>query len=481
MSDNTAPQHLLLTPTAAAFVVMAGLVSLFATYWDDAWHTDIGRDDALIPPHLLLYGSVAVVGLIVAGWGLLALLRTRSLIAVLRQPPLLIAGVGGLATLASAPIDALWHEAFGRDSVLWSPSHMLTVFSTLALIGGVLAGLRPAAPRPLWWAGGALLLGSAVTAVLEFETDVPQFSETLYLPVLLVASMYAAILLRSLSPVRYLVAGAVAVYVLARLMISVLLLAMGRTAPDLPLAVIGLAAIDLPWRRPATAYVAGAAGLAATTLLSAGVGLSSVNVDDVLGPAAVALIGFCGVLLLMGRGAKGVAAAAFLLSLSLPVLAPKPASAHDPGQGQIVGTAVLTAGSDGAGTMTLTVEGCANLSPLRIVARRAGEEASGPLTALPGACRSSGRVRVEPAGLWFLYAEMRDRNGTVETWLPVETGDRETVQQTRPIYVPAGTTRVTAAQIAAGAGLYVVGLSMLSLTVYLAQRGRRRVDAHFAR
>ncbi len=42
-------------------------------------------------------------------------------------------------------------------------------------------------------------------------------------------------------------------YVLARSVIGVLLAAMGRTAPDLPLAVLGLAAIDLPF----IAYAAG--------------------------------------------------------------------------------------------------------------------------------------------------------------------------------------------------------------------------------
>ncbi|MEV4574071.1 hypothetical protein AB0K16_12520 [Nonomuraea jabiensis] len=470
MSENTAPQRLPLAPAAAAVVVMAGFVSLFATYWDDAWHTDIGRDDALIPPHLLLYGSVAVVGSVVAGWGLRTLWRARSLIAVLRQPPLLVAGIGGLVTLASAPADAWWHEVFGRDSVLWSPSHMLTVFSTLALIGGVLAGLRRAVPLPLWWAGGALLLGSAVTSVLEYETDVPQFGEALYLPVLLVASMYVATLLRALRPDRRLVAGAVVVYVLARLVISALLAAMGRTAPDLPLAVLGLVAIDLPWRRPFIAYAAGAAGVVATTLLSTGVGVSSVSFDAVLGPAVVVLIGFCAVLLLVGRRARGAAAVALVLGLSVPLLLPEPASAHDPGQGQVVGTAVLTAGSDGAGTMTLAVEGCAKLTPLRIVARRAGQEVSGPLTPSPGVCRSTGRVRVDPAGMWFLYAELRGPNGAVETWLPVEAEGRQSVRQTRPVYIPAGTARVTAGQIAAGVGLYVIGLFMLSLTVYLARR-----------
>ncbi|MEU7830301.1 hypothetical protein [Nonomuraea sp. NPDC049129] len=465
MPDDGAPQRL--SPAAVVLVVAAGFISLFATYWDDAWHTDIGRDDALIPPHLLLYGAVAVVGLTVAGWGLLTLWRTRSLIAVLRQPPLLIAAVGGVATLASAPVDALWHDAFGRDSVLWSPSHMLTVFSTLALIGGVLAGMRPDSPRPLWWAGGALLLGSAVTSVMEFETDVPQFSEVLYFPVLLVCSMYAAVLLRSLAPRRHLVAGAVGVYVLARLVITALLPALGRTSPDLPLAVVGLAAIDLPWRRPVTAYAAGAAGAAVTSYLSSVLGIGSVSPDAVLVPALV--VAALGAVVILGeRRTRGaVAVVALLLPLGLTVLDPEPASAHDPGQGQVVATAVLTGTSDGSGGMTLTVEGCGGMTPLRVVARRAGEEIAGPLGSTPGGCR--GQVRVDQEGRWFLYAEMRYRGGVVEAWLPI---DRKVVRQRRDIYLPAGRAVVIGGQIAAGVGLYLAGLVMLSLTVYLARRGR---------
>src|SRR5262245_17575526 len=164
-----------LAPGILLLVVVAGAAALFATYWDDAWHTDLGRDSATIPPHLLLYGSVAVIGVVVVAWGLAALRRTRSLLAILRQPPLLLAATGAAVTLAAAPIDAAWHAAFGRDAVLWSPPHMLGVFGTLALIVGILAGTR-AGPGTRPWlpaAAGALLLGSAVMPVLEFETDVP--------------------------------------------------------------------------------------------------------------------------------------------------------------------------------------------------------------------------------------------------------------------------------------------------------------------
>ena len=68
-----------LSPVYGVLAAAGGAVSLFATYWDDAWHTDIGRDTAFIAPHLALYGSVAVVGLVVLGWGLVALARTRSI------------------------------------------------------------------------------------------------------------------------------------------------------------------------------------------------------------------------------------------------------------------------------------------------------------------------------------------------------------------------------------------------------------------
>jgi hypothetical protein len=144
-THHTAPNASIARPPAGllALVVAAGSAGLFATYWDDAWHTDLGRDQATIPPHLLLYGSMAVIGRIVTAWGLLALRRSHSLAAVLRQPPLLLAAAGGTVTLAALPIDAAWHAAFGRDAVLWSPSHMLAVFGTLALLVGFLTGGRP--------------------------------------------------------------------------------------------------------------------------------------------------------------------------------------------------------------------------------------------------------------------------------------------------------------------------------------------------
>ena len=109
---------------------------------------------------------------------------------------------------------------------------------------------------------GALLLGTAVVPVLEFETDVPQFSEALYLPVLLAATLFAALILRQVLPGPLPVAGAVGIYVLLRVAIMLGLEGLGRSTPDLPLAIVGLAAVDLPWRTAAARYSGGAAAVA---------------------------------------------------------------------------------------------------------------------------------------------------------------------------------------------------------------------------
>ena len=129
------------------------VAALVATYWDDSWHTDKGRDEFAIPPHLLRYGGVALASLAVAAWGLLAWRRAgwglNGLRQVLSEPALLLAGIGGMTTLASAPLDNFWHEAYGRDAVLWSPPHLLAVAGVIALAVGLLAGCVTPADVPV--------------------------------------------------------------------------------------------------------------------------------------------------------------------------------------------------------------------------------------------------------------------------------------------------------------------------------------------
>ena len=465
-----------LAPGILLMVVLAGAAALFATYWDDAWHTDLGRDSATIPPHLLLYGSVAVIGGVVVAWGLAALQRTRSLPAVLRQPPLLLAATGATVTLAAAPIDAAWHAAFGRDAVLWSPPHLLGVVGTLVLIVGILAGTRPGTRPWLPAAAGALLLGSAVVPVLEFETDVPQFSEALYLPVLLAGALLAAAMLRGLVPGPLPVGRAVGIYLLLRVAITVGLAGLGRSTPDLPLAILGLAAVDLPWRTATVRYAAGAAGVALTTWLASALGLASVTAGAVAVVAAGLLALFAAVLLAAAGRVRRLGGAALLLLLGVAVaLWPTPATAHDPGQGRPVAAVTLTGASDGRGRLAITVQladGCAALRPGRVVARRAGQTVTGALAAT-GRCRYAGQVSVTPAGRWFLYAELRQAGHTAEAWLPVDASRPGQLVQHRELYQPTG--RAPGAgpptgEVVFGTLLYAVGGLLLALTVLQVRR-----------
>jgi hypothetical protein len=131
----------------ATVALAGGFVGLFGTYWDDAWHTDRGRDAFASPPHVALYAGV-LVGLVVAlrwarrvrhdgPWWRAALPGSRTAVACW----------GALAVLVSAPVDEFWHAAYGRDAVLWSPPHLLAISGSAALLTGLVLGTERATTR----------------------------------------------------------------------------------------------------------------------------------------------------------------------------------------------------------------------------------------------------------------------------------------------------------------------------------------------
>lgn len=463
-------------------VVLAGAAALFATYWDEAWHTDIGRDSAWAAPHVLLYGSVAAVGLSVALWGAGAVLRTRSVTTALRARPLVLAGAAGLAVLAAAPIDSIWHSRFGRDAVAWSPPHLLVLLGSIALLLGVLAGVARSQVR-LRVALCVLVLADAVALVFEYEGDVPQFSETFYLPVLIAAGLLGALVARGSvelpAPVTVVVLG----YALLRVLIGSGLLLLGRSTPDLPIAVLGLAALDLPfkslWQRLGAAI--GATSVLAWT--ASALELASPA------PAAVAVMAIpaaavgAAMLLAPARWPRSLGASAVLLGLAaLPLAVPtEPAQAHDPGQGRFVAEAAVTARTDGDGIVELTVAAtshCADLDPVRVVARRAGEDVTGQLRR-DGSCTYRGSAALPSPGRWFVYAEFLHDGEAVEAWVPLFPDQEETVEATRTLYrpPPAG-DGVSVEQIGWGALVYLLGLALLGFGVALTIRDGREHLRH---
>jgi hypothetical protein len=375
-------------------------------------------------------------------------------------------------TLAALPIDAAWHAAFGRDAVLWSPPHMLAVFGGLALLVGFLGGARPDTSPWILTGLGALLLASAVVPVLEFETDVPQFSEALYLPVLLAAALFAAMVLRQVLPGPLPVVRAVGIYVLLRVAITLGLAGLGRSTPDLPLAIVGLAAVDLPWRTAAARYASAAAGVALLLLAASAVGLASVEAGAVAAVAVPTLVVFLVVVAAQVRWSSQVHGAALLLVTGAVVVAlsPAPADAHDPGQGRPIAPVTLTGTSDGHGRITITADcanDCAALPPRRLLARRAGQTITGTLTAT-GHCRYAGQVHVPATGRWFVYVELRPPGFEVEAWLPVDASSANRLDQHRQLYLPTGRTqgaRLPGSEVAVGIVLYALGALLLALIV----------------
>ena len=160
--------------------------------------------------------------------GLRVLLTLKSARRALAQLPVVAACLGGVAALAAAPIDNAWHEAFGRDAVEWSPPHMLVVFAVTAIALGALAGIDPNA-RALRAAAGTLLLANAAAVVFEYETDVPQFTEVIYLPILLAVGLTAAGVLRRAVPLAAPVLTACLGYAVLRLAIGAILALLGRS------------------------------------------------------------------------------------------------------------------------------------------------------------------------------------------------------------------------------------------------------------
>ena len=445
-------------------------MSLFATYWDDAWHTDIGRDTAFIAPHLALYGSISVVGLVVLGWGLLALWRTRSIRVALRQPGLLLAGLGGAVTLTAAPLDAFWHDAFGRDAVLWSPPHMLVVFASTTMAIGLLAGLRPTQHGFAEAALSALVLGSAMMTVLEYDTDVPQFNQTLYLPVVLVAGLLTVAIIRALVPRPYAVSRGVAFYIAMRLTVVAALMLLGRSTPDLPLAVLGLAVADLPWRGNVARYAATGVAVAALAWTASALGVASQPAAAVgMVAAPVIVVGVALVLATSWRAHSVVLTGAGLLTGATMLMAGPVAKAiaHDPGQGEPVTSLQLTVVGDGRGNVRVDAvarDAGAQLVADSVVARRGGKTLTAPLNKI-GDGRFAGTVRLPEQGRWFVYVEFGRAGETVEAWLPVDSGWQGTSTAERELYVPAGTQPPTATQITSGTVIYAVGLALLALAL----------------
>lgn len=490
-------------PSAAGVLAALGAVTaLFGTYWDDAWHTDKGRDEFFIAPHLTLYGGVLVSGLVVAGW-MLAGWRGRrysvagTLASLRRAPAAALALLGAVVTVVSAPIDNIWHEWYGRDAVLWSPPHMLAVAGSATLAVGILAGVsrteRAGAVRPLL---AAAALGSLLVPVLEFDSDVPQFPVATYWPVVTAGMVLFLLILRDLLPGSWTATRVAAVYMLVKLGIIAGLAVLNHSLTLLPLVVLVAVVDDVLLARGAGALVRSltiALTVPLTWSLSVGVqpGVATqVPLDQVPSAVAASLAAAVAVVLISGhvslprpRPAASVAVLVVALATLSAAVEPRPAWAHDPGQGEFAGRVEFTVErSSQSITVTANVmpsgRNCSDLRPGDLVVRRAGEVRRAALD-LAG-CQATGTLPVSD-GRWFVYVELldpvddRQAPATYESWVPV-AADVARVRQTRDLYdARSQSPAASGAQVSSGIALYAIVVCLLAATMRLVRAtGRRR-------
>lgn len=478
---------------ALGLVASLGLAAAeVATYWDDSWHTDRGRDEFAIPPHLLLYGGVLAASLVIAAWAVLAWRGAGGglggIHTALRDPAIRLAGIGGAATLASAPLDNWWHVTFGRDAVLWSPPHLTAVAGTFALVVGLSAGLRETTGHGADTArlfAGAGIIGALQVLVLEYDSGVPQFSTLWFLPVAATALCLAAALLDDLLPGRWKPTQAALTYTILRAVTVALLALLGFSLtvvpPVLPLLLLlGLAArVCLGVR---LVLIGGLAPLVWWPVLELQSSVTTTVPGQQL-PVAVVLGALAGavVALIHGdlRSAGRFYSSTVRVGIVVGVLAltfvnsPGRAWAHDPGQGPEVESVHMTVSRHfGVATVWVAIpSGCGSLEADGIIARRAGQTVAGNLrlsSAADGDCVATGTVAGLSDGRWFVYAQMKNAAGDeLEAWLPVENDSSESAD--RPLYEPPSASDSSAAQVGVGGILLLVIAAILILTLRLSR------------
>ncbi|MCI0156519.1 hypothetical protein KNO15_07395 [Leifsonia shinshuensis] len=458
-------------------IVGASGLGLASAYWDDSWHSTLGRDSPLIPPHLLLYASIATVGVSLGLWALRVLRDTRSLRTLVRAPGYILAAASAAATAIAAPADAFWHSTFGRDAVLWSPPHLLSVIATTVLLGSTLVSVSDRPWRQLQIGLSTVMLAAAQILVMEYDTNVPQFSETLYLPVALLSLLATGWVIIRTTGFQFTLTTAIVAYIVFRAALTIGLTEAGWLAPDLPLALLGLAAVDFLQKLPRLRWLVAASVVAMLASILSAVGLSSVQIGSIL-PWTMAVLGaaLLAVFVVGVRNRAATATIVLLLGLSFALGTPVRANAHDPGQGPSFGTAALSVRGDGRGELTVTVDDFRTTAtmtgPAWLVARRAGQTITAPLTAdsVGTSGRATGRMSLPYPGLWFVYADVSSSEGKLEVWLPISHDLTGTINQTRSLYQPTETRVWSATQYLFALSLVAIGALLMVLLIICVRR-----------
>ena len=232
--------------------VLTGLlmlgVAVMGFYWDVAWHYDFGRDKELFTPsHVMILvglGGLFFAAFVTVLFASMEGVPTRFGVGPVRVPlPAVLLTVFGIGGVTAFPLDALWHDAYGVDVTLWSPTHLQLMtggaLATLAIWLLLAQALPWARPTPLGNGIHALAAGAALTGLSiyqgEFDFGGPQF-QVVFLPILIAAAagfvlVLARIALGPLGAVK-----AVVAFLILRVLLGLMVGgALDHTYPDFPL------------------------------------------------------------------------------------------------------------------------------------------------------------------------------------------------------------------------------------------------------
>lgn len=120
-------------------VILFGATLFFlGTSWDIQWHTYIGRDRTLIPPHIIMLFGITLCGISALSTVLIETFwarRNRQVAASSTQFAdafhgslgAYIAGFGALDSAIGFPLDSYWHSLYGIDVQIWAPFHVMII------------------------------------------------------------------------------------------------------------------------------------------------------------------------------------------------------------------------------------------------------------------------------------------------------------------------------------------------------------------
>ena len=206
-------EHLTGVPGWAVATVGLALYGLLVAgqgfYSDVAWHVALGRDETLFTaPHTAIFLGLQFIfaAAAVCVWTATAQkVDTPFRLGALRIPAsALPMGALGAGAVLGFPLDEVWHQAYGVDVTMWSPTHMLMILGatfTGAAAWMVLgeSGVKPTDGR---WARG-LHVAAAVLTLLglsaplgEFDFGVPQFQQIFHPILVSIAAAFALTAMR---------------------------------------------------------------------------------------------------------------------------------------------------------------------------------------------------------------------------------------------------------------------------------------------